>query len=229
MSPRFRKSAARSQGIANSAPQASHDVDALAAAQRHGCRTAWATSMRACDDLDREGKSGDSWVITGSGDATSPRTCSSSSLTSTSPKSATRCPPHSVMRMVRTAGKVPRRRNRRDKIGERLGTSTPCALLVIVERAFPPPIRAYPRQHPVCDCADQCVSVQRAQRHRCAEDLPEMSLSFGHRPLHRPVGVKVGQAESKPTFLACLDHERLAVAILSASGHVHRAAQCEIG
>ena len=105
----------------------------------------------------------------------------------------------------------------------------PCVLLVIAERAFPLPIRAYPRQRPACDCADQCVSVQRAQRHRCAEDLPEMSLSFGHRRLHRLVRVKVGQAESKPTFLACLDHERVAVAILSASGHVHRAAHCEIG
>ena len=37
---------------------------------------------------------------------------------------------------------------------------------------------------PLAYCADECVSVKRSQRHRCAEDLPEMSLGFGDRCLH---------------------------------------------
>jgi hypothetical protein len=60
----------------------------------------------------------------------------------------------------------------------------PGEILVITERAFPLPVRAYPRQYAVCDCPDQGVLVQWAQRHRCVEDAPEMRLGFGHRRLN---------------------------------------------
>ena len=55
-----------------------------------------------------------------------------------------------------------------------------------------------------------------------------MSLGFGDHGFDRSIQVEVGQAETVPPLLACLDHKRGGVAILTPPANVHRAANGQI-